>query len=335
MFAKLDLHLVQNGIDIKCRNYLISKLYQCEHIYANLCTLINFEGVMNDIESKIFEKVHVNTWEELRTFLSEFDNRWLFRGQANAEWTLSSRIERLPHDKKKPIEISLLQKLEAFIYNFSLPKIPSTKKEKLILLQHYGAPTRLLDVTRSPYVAIFFALSPDYEYSAIYAFNGIKLWTLLNQFKGKKYSEYISKELEDSVPSLLMCGFEEEKTLNDLVIENRMEEDFVCPIQPTYHQERTIPQASEFLVASNIEISFLANLDYMLQKEDSGNYEEKKYFYKILFPQTIRMEALSDLNRMNINQAALFPGLDGFINSLYTTYEIESFQLKQFINSGL
>ena len=37
MFAKLDLHLVQDSIDIKYRNYSISNSDQCVSVFANLC----------------------------------------------------------------------------------------------------------------------------------------------------------------------------------------------------------------------------------------------------------------------------------------------------------
>ena len=49
----------------------------------------------------------------------------------------------------------------------------SSMFDKLVRLQHYGLPTRLLDVTRNPLIALYFAVSDsqhDYTDGAIFAF---------------------------------------------------------------------------------------------------------------------------------------------------------------------
>jgi len=50
--------------------------------------------------------------------------------------------------------------------------------EWLALMQHHGAPTRLLDFTWSPYVAAFFALERASDDAAVWALNLPLLWDI-------------------------------------------------------------------------------------------------------------------------------------------------------------
>ena len=91
---------------------------------------------------------------------------WVFRGQRAANWELSSSYERardrlgLSTLNERLSRISEYTALEEFKRNAShlLTREPSCQLEWLALMQHYGAPTRLLDFTESPFVALYFAL---------------------------------------------------------------------------------------------------------------------------------------------------------------------------------
>ncbi|PZX57597.1 FRG domain-containing protein [Algoriphagus ratkowskyi] len=140
--------------------------------------------------------------EELRELLeimSDFDNAEFYRGQAEASWILDASIKResnfLKYESEMYYDILSL-KPEAFKGDHSV-------YDRLITMQHFGMPTRLLDVSRNPLIAIFFAcnnLERAKSDGLIYAFKPDETVKLLH-FEDKKLNvleSFYKKEVTDS-----------------------------------------------------------------------------------------------------------------------------------------
>lgn len=108
----------------------------------------------------LFKLPNLEKKEELRFALSELSGKELFfRGQANSDWGLNPSIARTTNLLDS--EHQLFQKILALKPNDFTND--DSDYEKLITMQHYGLPTRLLDLTRNPLVAIFFACNNSYR----------------------------------------------------------------------------------------------------------------------------------------------------------------------------
>ncbi|HEY2170736.1 MAG TPA: FRG domain-containing protein, partial [Candidatus Angelobacter sp.] len=91
--------------------------------------------------------------------------RWHYRGVLD-NWNLKTSIERAAEDwhidlKELPnLEKQLILEFKRACHlsaNLQLPN-PDDTLGWLALMQHHGTPTRLLDLTYSPFVAAYFAL---------------------------------------------------------------------------------------------------------------------------------------------------------------------------------
>ena len=93
---------------------------------------------------------------------------WVFRGHSRAGYALIPSVGRLSHTSRsyEKLEVSLLAMFQrgAMIH---LPTLPRNKWEWLALAQHHGLPTRLLDWTFNPLVALYFAVEDNHETDAV------------------------------------------------------------------------------------------------------------------------------------------------------------------------
>lgn len=85
--------------------------------------------------------------------------QWIFRGHANREYQLTPSIGRAAHTSRSR------EKFEESIFSIFrreaqgyLESLPDNDWEWLALAQHHGLPTRLLDWTYNPLVAMYFVV---------------------------------------------------------------------------------------------------------------------------------------------------------------------------------
>jgi hypothetical protein len=120
----------------------------------------------------VFSKSGKEDKEELRELLDVLSKGSVnnyYRGQADATWLLDSsltREEKYEENEARMYYDILSLKPEAFANDNNI-------YDRLITMQHFGMPTRLLDITRNPLVSIFFAcnnLDRANEDGLVYAF---------------------------------------------------------------------------------------------------------------------------------------------------------------------
>ncbi len=129
--------------------------------------------VIDEIEN--FE-TRIEHFDDLRgkiTQLSLDNDRCIFRGHSNSNWTLKSSLVRFL-EKNPQLHYSDSFKILMSHYVSGCLRIGKdtsnyTGREIFEIARHDGLPSPLIDFTYSPYIALYFSLSPEEtgEYSVV------------------------------------------------------------------------------------------------------------------------------------------------------------------------
>lgn len=300
-------------------------------------------NLSSGIDTKFYE-VTPKSWGELKEYFNYLQPSYIFRGQASNRWKLITTIERAAvkseysPDQIWKSEKEILKEFKARAHHFiNSPPNNNDNLEWLSLIQDFGGPTRLLDFTESFYIASYFAVEPSNEDACVWAINGYSLQFLphfINALGDEEIFPDTYENTHDVGTSDELVQFAE-KT----IVDPSDKPDIVLLVKPPRLNERLAVQRGLFLFSCNFSKSFEYNLcktlGFSFDSLDKSNTDDSKDLLRRLeklykdkqldintvvikfnIPTSLYKEALQDLNKMNINSASLFPGLEGFAKSL-------------------
>jgi hypothetical protein len=229
----------------------------------------------------------VQTIGEFVTALRDTSNGLVwYRGQARSNWSLLPSLARQPHGTHS--ELITIKRFKQNAAPF-LTHRPYDEWEWVFLMQHHRAPTRLLDWSESPLVAMFFALWDDHHEDSDAA-----VWCLdpiaLNRHAGHRRRHdrdilafSIDREMDDYLP--------------DKVNERVAPHHPVAAIGPR-NSVRMVAQAGTFTVIHADATPI----------EEVG--EDKNHIWKLVVPAESKALLRSELTLLGITEHSLFPDLD-------------------------
>ena len=232
----------------------------------------------------------LHDFEEFYASLAPVQGRWSFRGVANADWHLetSLHLATRPNKDGKRAESLFIRAFKRKAHHF-VSHLPADDDdlEWLALMQHFGVPTRLLDFTMSPYVALYFAVKElplDLFRSCFFDSHGLHFVAPVQPLR--------INERQSIQQGMFLCPSD-----IDLSFEVNL-------VQPDPFHEYM--QRGPILKGSEARKRVQERLTTVVRKA-------------VISAKGAR-EILQRLASMNITSASLFPGLEGYSRSIVERY---------------
>ena len=231
----------------------------------------------------------------------------VYRGALNADWPLLSSLDTLggtapPHGKGE-LEEHILRNFIRYSRPF-LGTTPVNDWEVLVVAQHHGLPTRLLDWTYSPLVAAHFATLGGRRDA------DRAVWRLDWQAVHRRFELPPLALLIQDLDNL----FPEERPFTPWKLfasSARRRRDFACMIEPPSLNARIVAQAATFTLCSEKSLPFDAFLD---------RHGLAGALTKFVVPAADAGRLRDQLDLVSVDERRLFPDLDGVADYLRRYY---------------
>jgi hypothetical protein len=226
-----------------------------------------------------------------------------YRGVAQADQTLQSSLFRLQGQSSARVEPHMLRNFRKYAARDTAPG--DSDWTWLSVAQHHGLPTRLLDWTNSPYVALHFATADPDHYDVPGA-----VWCVDYAAAHEHLPEELRREITTHQAGLFTTEMLARLayTLKDF---DCYGQDDTVPLffEPPSLDDRIVNQAAVFSAMS----SATACLGDWLA-------DHPELYRKVVIPPKLKWRIRDHLDQANMTERVLFPGLDGLSRWLKRYY---------------
>ncbi len=254
---------------------------------------------------------YIDRIKQLRTFwridketrYGEIESIW-FRGHEQADWKLTPKLYRSEYRESSEAEIR--QEFQTRAQQLLQGgRLPTDKWEWYFLMQHYGAPTRLLDWTDNPLVALYFALHSATNDDREPDTNAV-VWVLNSWWLNRRSVRGIDgpmlpdwQEAEPYLPDL-------EAAFAD---RGAVRVRSPAAIDPPHVDRRLAAQGSHFVI-------FGANRDLMRMKAARSKRARQRQIARIVIGRRDAPKIRADLDLCGITKPLLFPDLQALCEDI-------------------
>jgi hypothetical protein len=257
------------------------------------------------------KEIRAESWVELNELLYEgswneqlglFRSNFAYRGRADASESLHTSLMRLGGESRA-LEVHLVRNFRKYAAGDAVPE--DSIWNWLALGQHHGLPTRMLDWTFSPLVALHFAtgrLEWMQRDGVVWCVDYVALHELAPaELRGLLEAEGANVVFTTEMLARAASGLRELDRLGD--------EEFAVFVEAPSFDERIVNQYALFSLTSS---PTLALDDYLEAHPDLVR--------RIIVPAELKWEVRDKLDQANITERVLFPGLDGMAKWLTRHY---------------
>lgn len=249
--------------------------------------------------NELNERLYEGSW---RPELGRFRSGMAYRGMSRAGDDLRTTLADIEGDHRGR-ESHLLRNFRKYAHRDAVPG--DSVWNWLALAQHHGLPTRLLDWTFSPYVAMHFATQNLDRFDA----DGV-IWCVdyvqTHQLLPERLKAVLEEEDADVFTTeMLECSAHSLATFDELAGER----EFVVFLEPPSLDDRIVNQFALF--------SLMSNPRYLM---DHWLSEHPELYRRVIIPSNAKWEIRDKLDQANVTERVLFPGLDGLSRWLKRYY---------------
>jgi len=252
--------------------------------------------------NELNDALYAESWKEP---LGRFRSNFAFRGMGRDTEELTTTLSRLGGRYARN-EGHLLRNFRKFAHKSAFPFLGDSVWNWLALAQHHGLPSRLLDWTFSPYVAMHFATQNLERYDldgVVWCVDYVKAHRLVppplrKALRDEQADVFTTEMLERIAPT--MPQFDR--------LSNRGG-PFTVFIDPPSLDERIVNQFALLSMMSSPRAQF-----------DDWLASHPALCRRIVIPAGLKWEIRDRLDMANITERVLFPGLDGLSRWLKRYY---------------